>query len=148
MAAYPTPEVGLVVSFSFLWSDEAEAGQVEGRKNRPCAIILVVDTPDGKHERVTVAPITHSKPRDPTVAFEIPQAVKAHLGLDSEQSWIILNEVNSFPWPGYDLYPIDNANGPYDYGFLPPKLFEQIKARILQLYDKQAVSETPRDDVA
>jgi hypothetical protein len=43
---FPQPEVGLVISYSYLWSDEAEAGHVEGRKNRPCAIVLVVQRAD------------------------------------------------------------------------------------------------------
>ena len=29
--AYPKPEVGLVVSCSYLWSDEAAAGHVESK---------------------------------------------------------------------------------------------------------------------
>jgi hypothetical protein len=31
---FPQLEIGLVISYSYLWSDEAEAGHVEGRKNR------------------------------------------------------------------------------------------------------------------
>ncbi|MDZ7644939.1 MAG: hypothetical protein U5K76_12420 [Woeseiaceae bacterium] len=42
--AYPEPEVGLVISYSYLWSDEAAAGHVEGRKSRPCAIVMVSTT--------------------------------------------------------------------------------------------------------
>ena len=45
---FPLPEVGLVISYSYLWSDEAEAGHVEGRKIRPCAIVLVVQEAEGK----------------------------------------------------------------------------------------------------
>lgn len=40
--AFPEPEVGLVVSYSYLWSDEAAAGHVEGRKARPSAIVMAV----------------------------------------------------------------------------------------------------------
>ncbi len=45
-------------------------------------------------------------PHDPNVAVEIPLRVKEHLGLDSERSWVILEEVNIFTWPGFDLRPI------------------------------------------
>jgi hypothetical protein len=38
-----------------------------------------------------------------SVAVEIPLRVKEHLRLDSERSWVILNEVNVFTWPGFDL---------------------------------------------
>ena len=48
---------------------------------------------------VYVVPITHSMPLDPEVAVEIPMAVKRHLGLDPERSWVVLEELNSFVWP-------------------------------------------------
>ena len=38
--AYPEPEVGVVISYSYLWSDEAAIGHVDGRKARPCAIVM------------------------------------------------------------------------------------------------------------
>jgi hypothetical protein len=78
-----------VISYSFLWSEEAEQGQVEGRKDRPCAIVIALEEPGAKPKRVAVVPITHSPPRDPAAAVEIPQRVKSHLGLDSERSWVI-----------------------------------------------------------
>jgi hypothetical protein len=73
---FPQPEVDLVISYSYLWSDEAEAGHVEGRKNRPCAIVLVVQRAEGKTPVVTVVPITHTPHRNPSAAIEIPPAVK------------------------------------------------------------------------
>jgi hypothetical protein len=101
MARYPEPKAGLVISYAYLWSDESERGQVEGRKDRPCAIILAVDHPQpegGKRKRVAVAPITHTPPHDPNTAVEIPLRVKQYLGLDSERSWVVLDEINEFTW--------------------------------------------------
>ena len=48
-------------------------------------------------------------------------AVKRHLGLDDERSWIVVAEGNEFDWPGYDLRKIGRSDR-YDYGFLPPSL--------------------------
>jgi len=59
--ALPEPECGLVVSYSYLWSNEQRAGKIEGLKNRPCAIVLVAKS-DGDRRKVTVAPITHTPP--------------------------------------------------------------------------------------
>jgi hypothetical protein len=73
---YPEPELGLVISYSYLWSEEAAAGHAEGRKNRPCAILLVIQQAEGEPPRVTVAPITHSPPHDPGVAIEIRSAAR------------------------------------------------------------------------
>ena len=77
MAGFPEPETGLVISYSYLWKEDEKQGQTEGRKDRPCAIVLAVDDPDPKADgrtQVAVAPITHSPPHDPNVAVEIPLA--------------------------------------------------------------------------
>jgi hypothetical protein len=57
----------------------------------------------GKPYQVAVVPITHLPHSDPHVAIEIPPAVKKDLGLDEERSWIVVDEFNTFTWPGYDL---------------------------------------------
>lgn len=143
---YPEPQPGLVISYSFLWSEEAEQGQVEGRKDRPCAIVVALDgaAPD-KPKQVAVVPITHLPPADPVVAIEIPLPVKRHLGLDSERSWVILDEFNVFAWPGYDLRPIKEKDGRVEYGFLPPRLFDQIIETIRRLDEQEAIARTSRD---
>jgi hypothetical protein len=113
MGGFPEPRVGLVVSYSYLWSEEAEQGLVEGKKDRPCAIILAVDEPapnTAQRKQVAVAPITHSPPRDMSAAVEIPPRVKEHLGLDSERSWVILNEVNVFT-PELDAFAKPSGPG-------------------------------------
>ena len=40
--SWPEPRPGLVIRFSYLWKPEADAGRVEGVKDRPCAIVLAV----------------------------------------------------------------------------------------------------------
>jgi hypothetical protein len=116
-----------------LWSHESAAGQAEGEKKRPCAIILAIKNEAGKPV-VTVAPITHKQPDPPETGIEIPPKVKAHLGLDTDRSWIVVTELNEFVWPGTDIYPVPGGRrDQYDYGFLPPLLFNQVKARILAL---------------
>jgi hypothetical protein len=104
----PQPEPGLVIRYSYLWLSEYQAGQEEGTKDRPCAVILALDDEDGE-TRVLVLPITHTPPSDPSTAVEIPLQTKQRLGLDFERSWIVLSEANEFFWPGADLRPIPNA---------------------------------------
>jgi len=139
----PEPECGLVISYSYLWRNEHGAGKIEGLKNRPCGIILVVDNDDGS-KKVTVAPLTHATPQNLSVALEIPPKVKQHLGLDGERSWIILDDFNEFLWPGYDLRPLPGTARKYDYGFLPPALFKQIVTKIIELR-RQGLSIISRD---
>jgi len=142
--SFPNPEPGLVISYAYLWHREHEAGLDEGRKDRPCVIILSVEKQDSGTQ-VTIAPITHSKPSGDTVGLEMPPRVKQHLRLDHETSWVIVSEVNQFIWPGYDMRPVAGKNGEYSYGFLPPSLFESIKASMLDLFVKRRSNITPRD---
>lgn len=129
---YPEPEPGLVISYAFLWSDEAADGRAEGRKDRPSAIVLVTTPdariPDGK--RVAVLPITHTRPQDPGSAIELPERVKRHLGLDEAQSWVALDELNVFVWPGFDLRQIRGQPARYAYGFLPPRFLDRVRDRL------------------
>ena len=149
MTGFPEPEAGLVISYSYLWKEEEERGQVEGRKDRPCAIILEIDHPNAAlagRKQVAVVPITHSPPHNPNVAVEIPLRVKEHLGLDSDRSWVVLDEINVFTWPGFDLRPIRRGESRIDYGLLPPKFFELLIAKFTELRAQREVASSSRDE--
>jgi hypothetical protein len=128
--SWPKPEPGLVIRYSYLWQSEADAGLEEGDKKRPCAIILVV-LRNGEMPFVRVLPITHSRPNQPDSAIEIPLPTKMRLGLDNDQSWIILDEANDFTWPGPDLRP--RVNGKPEtvaYGHLPPGFMKMLREKL------------------
>ena len=144
MSSIPKPEPGLVISYRYLWRYESDKGQLEGRKGRPSVLVLAAEEQDSK-VLVTVVPITHSNPTKDLSAIEIPAAVKKHLGLDSSPSWIIVDEVNQFVWPGFDLCMIPGSKGQYDYGFIPPKLFERVKSALLGEFSRQRVKVSNRD---
>lgn len=94
---------------------------------------------------VTIVPITHTPPSNSEEAIEIPIKTKKRLGLDSERSWIIVSEVNRFIWPGPDLRPIPrNQPGRYDYGVLPPRLFRQVKEKLLRLAKHRKINPVGR----
>jgi hypothetical protein len=102
----------------------------EGTKDRPCAIVLTAETSGGE-PIVTVVPVTHSPPERPEDAVEIPFATKQRLRLDDRRSWVVEREINRFVWPGADLRPVSRSeSGRFDYGFLPPSLFRQIKEKL------------------
>ena len=130
--SWPEPTPGLVIRYSYLWQREHDAGREEGVKDRPCAIIVAVDV-GHDDKQVYVLPITHTPPTDPDDAVELPQATKVRLGLDSERSWVVVSEGNSFLWPGPDLRPLP-GQGPETaaYGMLPPTFFQRIKVRFLE----------------
>ena len=133
--ALPTPEPGLVISCAYLWHREQAGKRTEGAKDRPCVIVLKVERQDDL-VIVTVSPITHRQPSAGAAALELLAAVKRHLGLDSEKSWIVLDEINQFVLPGFDLRPIRGRNGRIDYGLLPPKLFARLVAGIRDVWRK------------
>ena len=97
--ALPTPVPGLVIRYAYLWRAEHLRGLEEGLKDRPCAVVLVVEDEDGR-PTVTVVPVTHSPPYNASDAIEIPPATKRRLGLDDDRSWIVVSEANVFGWPG------------------------------------------------
>jgi hypothetical protein len=142
--AIPTPEPGLVISYAYLWHYEYEAGREEGRKDRPGVIVLTVERQADETTIVTVLPITHTPPIDAASAVEIPPAVKRHLGLDDERSWIVVAEGNEFDWPGYDLRKIGRDDR-YDYGFLPPRFFDRVLDAFMNWHRAKRTKLTSRE---
>ena len=134
----------MVIRYAYLWLDEYKAGREEGLKDRPCAIVAAVRNDDGM-QRVLCLPVTHAPPQNPDDAIEIPPAVKRHLGLDDERSWIVVTEANEFVWPGPDLRPIESPeNNTFSYGFLPRSVFSRVRSQFLLLLETRgaAVSRT------
>jgi len=147
--ALPTPEPGLVIRYSYLWHSESINGQVEGTKDRPCAIIISTKNEHG-NTQVSVVPITHTEPRNLNEAIEIPENTKNRLGLsdnNGERSWVILSEMNRFIWPGPDLRSINrNETDVYEYGILPPMFYDLLKTKLLELIREHRNSVTQRTD--
>lgn len=115
----PTPKQGLVIRYSYLWHRESKTGQDEGRKDRPCAVVLA--TKDG---RVAVVPMTTSKPDADTPALELPASIGKQLGLGDTRSWIITDEINVFRWPGEDIRPATRDS--WAFGHLPPAFTKAV----------------------
>ncbi len=129
----PEPTPGLVISYAYLWHEEARRGREEGSKDRPCVVVLSV-IQDESGTVVTVAPVTHRPPADPETAVELPAETKRRLGLDDERSWVAVGEVNRFHWPGPDVRPIPGSDPPsFSYGLLPAKLFLRIRERLIDV---------------
>ena len=138
----PAPEPGLVISYAYVWDHEAQSGQEEGRKDRPCVIALAVERQQDGETLVTVLPVTH-RPLADAAAVEIPRAVKKHLGLDDERSWVVVSEGDQFVWPGYDLRKAPSTDR-YDYGYLPPRFFKDVLAAFSAWRRAHKATVTPR----
>jgi hypothetical protein len=94
--------------------------------------------------RVAVLPITPTAPHDAATAIALPDDVKRSLGPDSQPSWVCLDELNVFSWPGYDLRTIPGTNR-IDYSALPRPLFERIRNAYIALYKARRPGLTERD---
>lgn len=142
----PEPIPGLVIRYSYLWAREHDQGRHEGIKDRPCAVLLATRTVEGDL-RVIVLPITHARPQDPESAIEIPALTKQRLGLDDDQSWIVLTEGNAFAWPGPDLR-FAPGGGPESvaFGLLPARLIKAMRDRFLALHEKNKARFVTRTD--
>lgn len=128
--ALPTPATGLVISYAYLWRDQQAAGADEGRKDRPCAVV-VTTLDDVGDTLVYAVPITHSEPAADQ-GVEIPASIKRRLGLDAGRSWAVTSELNRFVWPGYDLRPISRSQpDTFAWGFLPVEIVDAIKRQIV-----------------
>ena len=129
--ALPEPKPGLVIRYDYLWYREAVTGQDHG-KDRPACLVATTDS--GVQPRfVVLLPITHSPPDEGTVGIEIPPRVRQAIGLDEAPAWVIVSEHNVDEWPTAGLSALPGRPGDFSYGFVPPKLFAQIKKAFLTL---------------
>lgn len=127
----PEPKPGLVVRYDYLWSREAAGGGMQG-KDRPACLVAASDS-QTTPRFVLLLPITHSAPGEDTIGIEIPAKVKQAIGLADQPSWVIVSEYNVDEWPNAGLSALPGDPGQYAYGFIPPDLFAQIKAKFLDL---------------
>lgn len=120
------PEAGQIVDHYFLWNEEHRQGRIEGRKARPCLIIAVARTAPDAAPRVALLPITSQPPRADQSAIAIPDNIKSRIGLDRRRrTWLILDDVNVFTWPGFDLVP--QPNGSFVRGVVTRGFFTLVR---------------------
>ncbi len=125
----PEPEPGLVIRYDYLWSRESEAGT---GKDRPACLVAASDR-SATPRYVVILLITHSPPGATTVAVAIPPAVGRALGLDDAPSWVVVSEHNVDEWPNGGLSPVPGETARFAYGFVPPRLFAQIRSKFVEL---------------
>jgi len=126
----PAPKLGLVVHYGFIWAGMGRRRPPDAGKDRPCLIVDVerVEEPalGGRGVvRVTYLPISRVAPRGDEHGIAIPPRVAQHLGLKPQQSYIYTSYAVEDDWP-FDLARVPGAMDRFDYGFVPPRLFEAV----------------------
>lgn len=132
--ALPEPKPGLVIRYDYLWSREAAVGRDQG-KDRPACLVAASDLTT-LPRFVVILPITRTAPAEDTVGIEIPPRVRQAIGLDDAPSWVIVSEHNVDEWPNAGLAPIPGRPEVFSYGFIPPGLFAEIKAKFVALSEQ------------
>lgn len=145
MMDIPSPKPAQVIRYAYLWADEYEAGREEGLKDRPAAVVMTMLLGD-RDVRVVVLPITHTPPSTGTDAVEIPAAIKRSIGLDDDPSWIVVDELNVFVWPGPDLRPVSTARDTCLYGYLPAGFFKDVRDRAVAAIKQRRARQVPRTE--
>jgi len=88
------PKAGDVLRYPYLWSRQAAHGETEGRKTRPCAVLLSLRAGSGQIE-LRLCAVTTQPPQTGTHAVEVPEIEKRRAGLDSlVPLWVIVDEHN------------------------------------------------------
>lgn len=128
----PEPKLGLVVQYGFVWAGVARRHPPDAGKNRPCLVVDLEHVAESALRgrmviRVTYLPISHIAPRSDEQAITVPPRVARHLGLTSERSYLYTCYAVQDDWP-FDLARIPGSRDRFDYGFVPPRLFQAVAA--------------------
>jgi hypothetical protein len=126
----PAPALGLVVQYAFVWAGVPRAAPPDTGKDRPCLIVDLEEIeerglPGRLIVRVIYLPISHVAPRSDEQVIAIPPRVAQHLGLTRERSYIYTSYAVEDDWP-FDLAHVPGSSDRFDYGFIPPRLFEAV----------------------
>ncbi len=139
--ALPKPRPGLVIGYDFLFREQADAGMENASKPHPAAIVIV--SRQEVQTRVSLVAISHAPP-SPGQAnhyLKLTSTECRQMGLDSEEHWINLRDINSFDWPGYDLAQTA-PGGDYVYGIMSKATFIRLVNAIKACAGRRAI---PRD---
>jgi hypothetical protein len=149
MTRIPEPQVGMVINYEYIWARQFKDGfKPEDRvKVRPCAILAVVEGKDDV--TVYVSPMTHTAPYQPERSIKLSDDTSARLRMDCNNSWLMVDEVNKFTWPGDCLRRVFNREKPsYCYGMLPETVLLDARSKMKAFNANKVLSFVPRDQQA
>jgi hypothetical protein len=96
MVGEPTPKTGQLVWYPYLWSREREDGETEGRKERPCCLLIPALNPASGKTVLYLLAISTLAPGQGQKAIPIPEIERRRAGLADwkAQSWVYVSEYN------------------------------------------------------
>ncbi|MBI1868424.1 MAG: hypothetical protein HYS06_09060 [Methylocystis sp.] len=127
--SYDDLTTGAVIRYPFLWAREADAGETEGRKERPAAVGFRIPRPD-TGDILLLFPITTKEPAPSRFFAEIPLTEKRRAGLDTvSRLWLILDEFNEDAIGGSFYLEPDPPLGRFSRAFFLPLMRQFIDRR-------------------
>jgi hypothetical protein len=89
------PLQGTIIEYPYLWLEQAERGETEGRKDRPVCLALSVRKQDTQEHHLLLLAITSKPPRDDQTAILIPDIERRRAGLARYPvGWVVTSEYN------------------------------------------------------
>lgn len=89
---------GLLIWYPYLWARQQDAGETEGRKHRPCCLVVPRLDPASGKTVLFLLPVSSLAPGPDQRAVAIPEIERRRAGLAGWKSgWVYVSEYN------YDL---------------------------------------------
>lgn len=149
MTELPAPKVGMVVNYEYIWARQFRDGfkPEDVVKIRPCAILAVVEGKDDT--TVYVSPMTHTAPYHPERSIKLGEDTSRRLRMDCNSTYLMVDEVNKFTWPGDGLRRVFNRGAAsYSFGNLPEAVLLEARSKLKAFNASKALSFVPRDGQA
>ena len=87
---------GSIVRYPYLWRREREAGETEGRKERPVCVVVAARRDATGETYLLLLAITSQPPGVHRNAVAIPDTERRRAGLDPDRpAWVIVDEANT-----------------------------------------------------
>ena len=97
---YDHIQSGSLINYHFLWYRESQRGESEGRKSRPCAVVLRLEN------SFVIMPVTTKQPDSKNIAIKFPEIEAERLKLERGiERWVIVDEINTDEIPSYVMEP-------------------------------------------
>jgi hypothetical protein len=113
------PAQGSVIEYPYLWISQRDAGETEGRKDRPVCLVLRIADPAQEIHHLVLLAISSQPPREDQVALEVPDTERRRAGLSRyPRAWIVVSEYNydiaeqSWYWQPNNP-PLGQFSGPF-----------------------------------
>ena len=91
-----TPRTGQLIWYPYLWARQQAAGETEGRKDRPCCMLLPVQKAGSKETVLYLLAVSTVPPTNRDDAIEVPEIERRRGGLSEWKArcWVYVNEYN------------------------------------------------------